>query len=116
MTPEHEIKLLVLLILKGLLMTDIISTESSLEEQVAFLLDQNALQENLIEKQKSMIELLKEHNSFQKNLIEKHEELNEVNNRIIDNNDKIIDNFKSILGVERNEEEEIIEDNILSTL
>ena len=74
-------------------MTDIINTESSLEEQVAFLLDQNALQENLIGK---------------------HEELNEVNNRIIDNNNKIIDNFESILGVKRNEEGKIIEDNILS--
>jgi len=107
-TPKHEIKLLILLILKGLLMADIINTESSLEEQVAFLLDQNALQENIIEKQKSMIELLEEHNSFQKNLIEKHEELNEVNNRIINNNDKIINNFESILGVKRNEEIEII--------
>ena len=76
-------------------MTDIISTESSLEEQVAFLLDQNALQENLIEK---------------------HEKLNEVNNRIIDNNNKIIDGFESILGVKRNEEGELIEDNILSTI
>ena len=97
-------------------MTDIINTKSSLEEQVAFLLDQNALQETLIEKQKRMIELLDEHNSFQENLIKKHEKLNEVNNRIIDNNNKIIDGFESILGVKRNEEGEIIEDNILSTI
>ena len=60
-------------------MTDITSTESSLEEQVAFLLDQNALQENLIEK---------------------HEKVNEINN-------KIIDRLESILGIERNEEGEV---------
>lgn len=90
-------------------MTDIISTESSLKEQVAFLLDQNALQENLIEKQKEMIELLDEHNSFQKNLIEKHEKVNEINN-------EIIDGLESILGVKRNEKGELIEDNILSMI
>ena len=82
-------------------MTDTTSTESSLEEQVAFLLDQNALQENLIEKQKEIIELLNKQNSSQKNLIENHEKMNEINN-------KIIDGLESILGVERNEEGEII--------